>query len=104
MPMTSSDISLLIQNQQAAFGNAAAYAQQIGMQAGTVPMGPPAPTYNQVNISDPRNAPLPGFAAPAAQTGAGIGAGVIGAGIASMGMASLGADLLGTTVGGMRSW
>ena len=74
--MTSTDVSQLMQQQQAMFGNAAAYAQQIGMQAGTAPMGPAPPTYGMSGTTmDPRAGGLTGYLGP--QAGAAAGPGMV---------------------------
>jgi len=75
------------------FGNAAAYSQQIGVQAGIADGSATPPTFPSVSMTDPRSV-FTGQVAPGA-FGAEAGQHLIGAGQAGLGVAGMGLGFLG---------
>jgi hypothetical protein len=87
VPISSSDIGQIFAQQQAQFGNAAAYSEQVAQQYG-LSEGKQTPTYGTGGFHDPRTPPPMPHA-----FGSRVGSGAIGGALAVGAAANIGASL-----------
>lgn len=78
VPVSSGAIGQIFSQQQAQFGNAASYSEQVAQQYG-LSQGKPVPTYSPGEFVDPRTPPPP----PDPSLGTRMGMGLVGGGLAA---------------------